>query len=122
MRRLLMFAVAAGLSSGASAMPVSTFLAKAESLRKKGPLALMSSDLKLLMNQVKADSGALRSERLAAKQAGRPQAFCPPEGGVKLNDKDILTAMQAVPPAQRAATSTQAALRAYMGRRFPCRV
>lgn len=106
--------------TGASAMPVSTFLAKADALQKKGPLALFSSDLKLLTKQVKADAGALRTERLAAKAAGRPQAFCPPEGGIKLTDRDILDAMKQVPPAQRARTDTKAALKVYLAKRNPC--
>ena len=101
-------------------MPVSTFLTKAESLKKKGPLALFSGDLKLLTNQVKSDARQLREERLAAKAAGRPTAFCPPDAGVKLTDKDILVAMQAVPPADRARTDTRAALKAYLARRHPC--
>ncbi len=107
--------------AAASTMTVQTFVTKADSLKKKGPFALLSGDLKLLMNQVKADSAALRTERLAAKQAGRPQAFCPPEAGVKIDQKDIMAAMQAVPLAQRPSTETKAALRAYMARRFPCR-
>ncbi|MBA2467765.1 MAG: hypothetical protein H0V46_09230 [Sphingomonas sp.] len=113
--------LALGMAAPAAAMPVSTFLAKADGLKKKGPLALFSGDLKLLMNTVKADAAVLRSERLAARAAGRPTAFCPPEAGVKLSDKDILTAMQAVPAGQRAGTDTRAALRTYMARRFPCR-
>jgi hypothetical protein len=40
---------------------------------------------------------------------------------VKLSDRDIMGAMQAVPAAQRATTTTKQALRAYFVRRFPCR-
>lgn len=106
--------------TAASAMPVSTFLAKADALQKKGPLALFSSDLKLLTTQVKTDASELRTERLAAKAAGRPQAFCPPEGGIKLTDRDILDAMRQVPPAHRARTDTKAALKVYLAKRNPC--
>ena len=109
------------LSAGAHAMPVATFLTKAEALKKKGPLALFSGDLKLLTKQIKSDAASLRSERLAAKAAGRPTAFCPPEAGAKLTDNDILVAMQAVPAASRGSTDTRAALRAFMARRYPCR-
>jgi hypothetical protein len=113
-------AAAAGLSAApvlakaqpqAGTMSVATFLTKAESLRKKGPLALMSSDLKLVTNQIKADSESIRSERQAAIAAGRPQNHCPPASGVKMTDKDIIEAMQAVPAAERARTSTREALR-----------
>ncbi len=109
------------VAAPASAMSVQAFLTKAEALKKKGPLALFSSDMKLLKNQILADAGELRTERLAAAAAGRATAFCPPEGGIKLSDKDIVAAMEAVPPAQRASTHTKAALRTYFSRRFPCR-
>lgn len=109
------------LSTGAAAMPVSTFLTKAEALKKKGPLAMFSGDLKLLTNQVKGDAGKIREERLAAKAAGKPTAFCPPESGAKLTDKDILAAMQAVPAADRARTDTRIALRNFLSRRHPCK-
>ncbi len=107
--------------AAAGAMPVSTFLTKATALQKKGPLAMFSGDLKLLMNQVKADAAQLRSERLAAVAAKRPPAFCPPPAGAKLSDKDIMSAMQAVPAAQRARTSTKDALRVHMAGRYPCK-
>lgn len=112
-----------GMSAAATAqsMPVSNFLTKSEALQKKGPLALFSGDLKLLMAQVKADAAAIRAERLAAKAAGKPTAFCPPAAGTTLTDKDILAAMQEVPPARRAATSTRDALKAFLIRRHPCR-
>lgn len=102
-------------------MPVATFLAKAEKLKAKGPLAIFSGDLKLLMKEIKADATQLRAERLAAQAAGRPMAFCPPAAGVKLTDKDVLLAMQQVPPAERARTDTKDALRAYLAQRHPCR-
>ena len=121
MRYLMVFAGALALSSGAAAMPVSTFLAKADKLQAKGPLALLSSDLKLLTRQVKADLGQIRAERLAAKAAGRPTAFCPPESGAKLTDKDIVAAMEAVPASQRPRTDTRSALRAFLVRRHPCK-
>lgn len=119
--RLIVGMAALSVATASPAMPVQTFLAKAEALKKKGPLALFSSDMKLLRNEITADALELRKERLAATAAGRPTAFCPPSGGIKMTDRDILAAMEAVPPARRASTDTRAALRAYFARRFPCR-
>ena len=104
-----------------SAMSVATFVTKAEALKKKGPLALFSGDIKLLMKQVKADAAAIRAERLAAEAAGKRPNHCPPAAGVKMSDQDVMTAMEAVPASERARTSTKAALGAYLARRFPCR-
>lgn len=119
--RLIAAAFLLGSAAPGSAMTVAVFIAKADSLKKKGPLALFSGDLKLLTNQIKADGASIRAERLAAKAAGKPTAFCPPEAGVKLSDKDVMQAMQAVPGAERGRTTTRAAMRAFMARRFPCR-
>ena len=118
--KLLIGVVALAVSTTAAAMPVSTFLAKADSLQRKGALAIFSGDLKLLMNQIKADAASLRADNKAAEAAGRRKAYCTPEGGVKLSNRDIIDAMNAVPPQQRAATDTRTALRAYFARRFPC--
>jgi hypothetical protein len=121
MRSAIAFLAGVAVAASASAMPVSTFLTKVDALKSKGPFALFSGDLKLLSTQMKTDLAAIRSERLAAQAAGRPTAFCPPAGGAKLTDKDVVDAMQAVPLAQRAQTETKDAMRAYLARRFPCR-
>jgi len=105
--------------TSAAAMPVSTFLAKADKLQSKGPLAMFSGDLKLLQNQIKGDAAALRAERVTAQGAGKRPAYCPP-GPVKLGVRDIIGAMREVPAARRATTDTRDALRAYFARRFPC--
>ena len=102
-------------------MPVSTFLGKAAALKRKGPLAMFSGDLKMLMNQVNRDGAELKAENDAAAAAGKPKAYCRPATGVQIGTKQIIEAMEAVPQAQRARTSTKAALRAYFARRFPCK-
>jgi hypothetical protein len=118
--RIALGMAALTVSATAPAMPVSTFLAKAASLKSKGPFALFSGDLKLLTNQVKDDFAQLIAERKAAQAAKRPAAFCPPGNSIKLTDKDIIAAMEAVRPNARASTDTRDALRADMTRRFPC--
>ena len=109
------------VSARVDAMNVQTFLTKAEALERTGPLALFSSDLKLLMNQVQSDMTALKVEKDADEAAKRRLAFCPPDDSkVSLSDKDILEAMRAVPPARRSSTDSRDALRAFFGRRYPC--
>lgn len=100
-------------------MDVATFLARAEALQRRGPLALFSGDYKRLTGLIKADAQALKAEREAAQAAGRTPAYCPP-GPIKMGPRDIMTAMREVPPAERARTDTRTALRAYFARRFPC--
>ena len=121
MRLGLVLLGALTLSSGAAAMPVSVFLPKAEALQKKGPMALFSGDLKVLTRQIKADAAALRAGNETAAKAGRPKAYCTPPKGGSLSNKDILAAMQSVPPASRATTDTRDVLRSVMARKYPCR-
>jgi hypothetical protein len=118
--KLIAAFAAVSLSAAVHAMPVQTFLTKADALQKKGPLALLSGDYKLLTKTVQADAKALRDERVAAKAAGRTPAYCPP-GPVKMSSRDIVDAMRAVPGPSRVSTDTKKALRAYFARRFPCR-
>jgi hypothetical protein len=106
-------------SANAQSMPVSTFLAKAEALQSKGPLALMSSDLGLLKGEVAASGKSLREERLGAIAAGRKPAYCPPEKS-SLDSDELIAAMRAMPPAERPRTNVRSALKALMIRKYPC--
>jgi hypothetical protein len=104
----------------AHAMDVATFLAKADALQKKGMLALMSSDYKLLKNEIVSQSQVLRGERLAAERAHRRAAYCPPAKS-DLNSNEILAAFRTIPAAQRPRIQVKDALRALLARKYPCR-
>lgn len=121
-RKLL--AAAAGLAivpmTAANAMDVATFLGKADALQKKGMMALMSSDYKLLKNEVVAQSQVLRNERLAAERAHRKPAYCPPPKS-GLDSGEILRAFRTIPAAQRPRIQVKDALRALLAKKYPCR-
>ena len=104
----------------AQAMDVATFLTKAEALQKKGVMALMSSDYKLLKREIETHAVTLRAEREAAVRARRKAAFCPP-GKVSLNSGEIVSAFRTVPAAQRPRVEVKDALRALLARKYPCR-
>jgi hypothetical protein len=106
--------------SAASAMDVATFLGKADALQKKGMLALMSSDYKLLKREIEVNGEALRAERLAAERAKRKPAYCPP-AKQSLTSGELLTAFRSIPVAQRPRIQVKDALRALMARKYPCR-
>jgi hypothetical protein len=119
--KLLAAASLAILPLGAAqAMDVATFLTKAEALQKKGVMALMSSDYKLLKSEIEAHAVALRAERVADQRARRKVAFCPP-GKVSLTSGEIVTAFRTIPPAQQPRVQVKDALRALMARKYPCR-
>jgi hypothetical protein len=115
----------AGLSmipaAAQAAMPLPVFLQKAEALEKKGMLALFSGDLATLKNEVRSATEALRTERLAAKRSGRPQAYCPTQEGGSMNSDELLAALRQIPPAQRAHMDVKEGMRTILARKFPCR-
>jgi hypothetical protein len=104
----------------AQAMDVATFLVKADALQKKGVMALMSSDYKLLKSEIERNGAALRAERLAAERARRKPAYCPP-AKQSLTSGEILAAFRSIPSAQRPRIQVKDALRALMARKYPCR-
>ena len=122
MRKLLLGLMAVALtpaSASAQSMPVSTFLAKADALESKGPLALISSDLALLKHEAQAAGKSLKDERLAAIAAGRKPAYCPPANAATDSD-ELLAAMRAIPPAERPRADVRTALKGLLVKKYPC--
>lgn len=102
----------------AQAMPVSQFLAKADALKRKGPLALLSSDLGLLKREIQNSGKALRAEQLAAQKAGRQGSYCMPAKAA-VGPDELLEHFRAIPPAQRG-MPVKAALANLMRKKYPC--
>ena len=70
MRKLLIAALAAAsplAPASAQSMPISEFLAKADALQKKGPMALFSGDIGKLKAEVVNSGKQLRAEQEAAR-------------------------------------------------------
>jgi hypothetical protein len=108
--------------AGANAqnMPLNQFLAKAAALEKKGPLALLSGDMKRLKNEVQSSANELRTERLAALAARKRPAFCPPQKPTGVGVSEILGHFRSIPAAQRARMRTKDAWRSLMVKKYPC--
>lgn len=120
-RKFLLAALFVVVPLGAvHAMTVATFLRKAEALEARGVMALLSSDMGLLKGEVRGAATALKAENDTARRAGRTPAFCAPER-VRMSSDELLTFFRQMPPALRQRTEVRDALRAYMGRRYPCR-
>jgi hypothetical protein len=119
--RIVLAALLIALPAAAQAMDVGTFLTKFDALEKKGMLALLSSDYRLLRGEMEAAIKAVGDEAHAAKVAGRPTAFCPPHDVAKTDSNEILASFRAIPPAQRAHIDVRDALRALLARKYPCR-
>lgn len=124
MRKVIigLVAVCAIVPVTAHAMSVAEFLAKTDALQAKGPLALASSDLPLLRNEISIASDAYRAGLAREVAAGRKPSSCPPpKGTAKVTSDDIIAAFRAIPAGQRAKMSTKTAFAAFMTKRYPCK-
>lgn len=112
------FAIAVLTAAPAAAMPVSTFLTKAEALQKKGAMALFSSDIGVLKKEMQASGSQIKAERLAAVKAGRKPDFCPP-AKASMGSAELLGHLRAIPAAQRG-MPFKAAYKGFLVKKFPC--
>ena len=102
----------------AQTMPVATFLAKADGLKKRGPFALLSSDYGKLKAEVNNSAKALGAEQSAARKAGRKPATCMPNN-ISIGTDELLDHFRSLPPARQAGT-VKAALLSFVNRKYPC--
>jgi hypothetical protein len=107
--------------AAAQSMRADVFLQKAQALKAKGPLALLSGDMKKLQGEMRGSAEQLRAERLAATKAGQKPAYCPPEkaGGLKVSE--ILGHFQSIPAAERSRINTKEAFKRLLVKKYPCR-
>ena len=104
-------------ATGASAMTVQEFLTSANRI-PRNPTALLRSDTRRLMNEVKQAFSTVRSDQTAAQAAGRRPATCMPEK-VSLSADALLARFNAIPAARRNISVTQA-VREWMAAEHPC--
>lgn len=119
--RLALAAFLLASASPALAMDVEAFLVRVHALERLGPFAFFSRDFYRLKRLVEADGERLKAEFADAKAAGRPVAFCPPgKGKPRVNPKEYLAALKAVPEEQRRSTTTKDVLKTVLERKYPC--
>ena len=112
--------LAASLIAGAASangMTVQQFLTTAAGI-PRNPTAMLRSDTRRLMNEMKGAFQTVRSEEAAARAAGRRPAACMPER-VSVNPERLLGRFNAIPAARRNISVTQA-IREWMAEEHPC--
>ena len=106
----------------AQQMNAEVFYQRATKLKGKGAMALFSmGEIKALMREGQAAGQASAARHKAAKAAGRPLAFCPPEGPQKMDDKEYMQRLGAIPQAERKRIDLTEATTRIMAAKFPCR-
>lgn len=116
------FAVALLIAPVAQAAPgdmtVATFLAKANALKARGPLALFSSDFKLLQKEGQAGGMAYRAQLQEERKAGKPSS-CPPTPS-KIDSEQVMAQMNSYPDAMRGRITVRQAMADLFRKKFPC--
>ena len=100
-------------------MSAAAFLGKADALRAKGPMALLSGDIKVLKAEGQAAGLAYRARLKADKSAGKPPHSCPPAKS-KINSTQVIEHLRAYPAAARTRTTMKAAIADLMVKTYPC--
>lgn len=123
MRHLLLFAslISVPALTSAQNMNAEEFHKRASALQKKGALAIFSSgEIKTLMNEGKAAGDAAKAKRLAAKEAGRPQRYCPPATPTSMDSNEFMKRLSAIPAADRQRINMTEATTRILSAKFPC--
>ena len=122
MRKLVLACALLALPVAASSMTVAEFLARAEALKAKGMMAMMSSDLPVIRGEMQAATSTYRADVDAARAKGRTDLGCPPpKGQAKISSDTIMADLAAIPKAVQAKMTVKAGLYAAMAKRYPCR-
>jgi len=110
--------VATLAASAAQAMSVREFLTTAAGI-PRNPTAMLRSDTRRLLGEVRGAGATLRAEHDAAVAAGRRPAYCSPGGRISVNSNALLARFNAIPESRRDISVTQA-MREWMAERYPC--
>ncbi|MFM2100598.1 MAG: hypothetical protein RLZZ366_2137 [Pseudomonadota bacterium] len=100
-------------------MSVSTFLAKADALKAKGMMAMLSSDVGLLKTEMQTAVQSFKADDALAKQAGKPSVACVP-AKTKLDSEEIIGFFRTIPAPQAPRISVKTGLSAMLAKRYPC--
>ena len=101
-------------------MPLPEFLEKASRLEARGPLALFSSDLKLLEKEVKGGAVQYRARLESDAAEGRRPDSCPPRG-MEISSDEFLAHLRSIPAARRARMNVRDGFAHFIRTRHPCR-
>lgn len=114
----MLLVTGASASAAFANMTVQQFLTTAAGI-PRNPTAMLRSDTRRLMAEVKGGFETIRTEQAAARQAGRTPVTCMPERA-SISPEALLARFNAIPASRRQTLSVTAALREWMAERYPC--
>ena len=124
MRWITVASTALAIAAPAIAAPgdvnAQIFYAKAKALEAKGPLALMSGDLKPMRDQMLDAGKRVRADNLKATAAGKP-LYCPPKDRKGAGADFVIDGLAKIPESRRAKLTLAQAWREILVVEFPCK-
>lgn len=105
----------------AQSMNAETFFQKAKALQRKGMMALLSRDVKLLIKEATAAGETARAQRLAALKAKLTPRYCPPPGARRMGSDEFMDRLGSMSRAERLRIDMTEALVRMQVEKFPCR-
>ena len=124
MRKTFLLALVLGVSVPALSAPpgsADNFLARAERLKARGPLAFFDSDYGRLKAEATAVGKAIGDDRIAAEKAHKPILYCSPSPRAQLGSMEFISGLEAIPAAERARMSLKDAMVRVLQKKYPCR-
>lgn len=102
-------------------MSAEAFSRRADALRARGPIALLSPDLKHLQAAAEAAGDELHEEHAAELAAGGHKDYCSPTS-TYLRPRELIEGMHAIPATKLEHMDLKQAMRAIFERNYPCPV
>ena len=124
MRNTILLALALSIAApavGAASGSAQNFLARAERLKSKGPLAFFDSDYGRLKSEATAVGKEIGDDRIAAEKAGKPILYCSPSARADLGSFEFIHGLEAIPATELARMSLKDAMIRVLQKKYPCK-
>lgn len=124
MRKTILLALLLSISAqsaAAAAGSAQNFLARAERLKSKGPLAFFDSDYGRLKSEATVVGKSIGDDRIADERAGKPILYCSPSPRADLGSFEFIRGLEAIPAAERDQMSLKEAMIRVLQKKYPCR-
>ena len=112
--------LAVPVAASAQSMNAETFYQKGLGLKKKGPMALFSGDIFVLMREGQGAGKASALARKAAIKAGMRPRSCPPAEVNGMDRNEYFDRLARIPQAERQRIDITEATNRILAGKYPC--
>ena len=112
--------LAVPVAASAQSMNAETFYQKGLGLKKKGPMALFSGDIFVLMREGQGAGKASALARKAAIKAGMRPRYCPPADIHSMGQNEYFERLARIPQNDRRRIDITEATNRILAGKYPC--